>query len=100
MTRRLLAIFAAAQVLPRPRKYAVTFPHRGRGCAMKPIVIKYHVGDDMYQRRVTLTRAESYGWEIHVEAASQRDDPQTISGLTTAVILAMAEAIKDAGGAR
>lgn len=66
---------------------------------MKKVAVKYHVGEDMYQRRVMLTRTEMYGWEIHVEAASQRDDPQTISGLTPAVILAMAEAIKDAGGA-
>lgn len=55
----------------------------------------------MYQRRVTLTRTESYGWEIHTEAANQRDESQTISGLTPEVILALAEAIKDAaGGAR
>jgi hypothetical protein len=64
---------------------------------MKPISVKYLVGKDMHGRRVFLSRTETCGWEVIVEAANQRDDRQTIMGLTPEVILAMAEAIKDAG---
>lgn len=63
---------------------------------MKPVAVKYDVGKDKHGRRVFLSRTEMYGWEIHVEAANQRDDSQTISGLTPEVIRAMAEAVGDA----
>lgn len=61
---------------------------------MKPVAIKYDVGKDKYGRQVFLSRTQAYGWEIHVEAASQRDESQTIMGLTREVIIAMAEAVE------
>jgi hypothetical protein len=63
---------------------------------LKPVCVKYKVGKDMHQRTVHLTKTEMYGWEIHVEAASQRDEDQRVWCLTDEVILAMAEAVKEA----
>jgi len=65
--------------------------------------IEYEVGNDAYSRAVTLilepssTGRMEYG--IHVEAANQRDETQTVRGLTREVILAMAEAVKTGGAA-
>ncbi len=70
---------------------------------MKIRRIEYEVGNDAYSRAVTLFLEKSgrgtmeYG--IHVEAANQRDETQTVRGLTREVILAMAEAVKTGGTA-
>lgn len=57
---------------------------------MKIRRIEYEVGNDAYSRAVTLFLEKSgrgtmeYG--IHVEAANQRDETQTVRGLTREVI--------------
>lgn len=64
-------------------------------CKLRRLV--YDVGKDIYVRTVTfILEPDSYGrmsWSIHVEAANQRDESQTIRGLTAETILAMAEAV-------
>lgn len=65
---------------------------------MKPIAIKYRIGQDTCNRAVYLTRTEMYAWEIHVEAANQCDESQTIRYLPDEVLIAMAEAVRQTKG--
>ncbi len=59
--------------------------------------VEYEVGEDVYGRTVSLIKEpQSNGqmsWTIHVEAASQRDENQNVSGLTDDVIREMAKVV-------
>jgi len=53
---------------------------------VKPKTIEYDIGKDAYGRNVTLKYERDYVqreiYSIHISAANQLDDEQTISGLT------------------
>lgn len=65
---------------------------------MKPRKIEYDCGETRHSQTVTLEITNSQNQEevtITKHAASQRDDTQTIFGLSADNILKMAEAIKE-----
>lgn len=65
--------------------------------------VEYEVGKDAHGRTVLLRFDAGYpggksSWTIHRLAANQRDEDQQVTGLTSDVILAMADAVKAGGG--
>ena len=64
---------------------------------MKPKRIKYDIGRDAYDRQVTLKYERTYDgkdvWTIHRAEANQRDEPESVSGLTANNLRALAAVV-------
>lgn len=58
---------------------------------------QWHLGNDRYGRRVTLTRDAPHDWTIEIEPANQRDDGEIIRSLSRDLLI---EAGKIAEGFR
>lgn len=59
-----------------------------------PISIKWELGRDRYNRRVTLTR-EGDDWQIQIESSSQRDEGEIIRSLSRDLLIAAGEIAKE-----
>lgn len=65
---------------------------------MKPDKIEYKIGDTIHAQPIKLVFERDYlgreYWTIIQEPANQRDDRNSVSGLTKELIIKMAEAVK------
>lgn len=62
-----------------------------------PTAVEWSIGDNVHGQPIRLRRiwaGNRMEWQIHQDAADQRDDATWIGGLTPAQIKAMAEAVE------
>ncbi|WP_099864697.1 hypothetical protein [Pararhizobium haloflavum] len=61
---------------------------------MTPSTLSYRCGETRHGQQVELTWRDG-AWRIVKHAANQRDETQTLDGLSDSAILMMAEAVRD-----
>lgn len=65
---------------------------------MKAIKTEFDLGKTRFDQPVRLVHGKGsdgrYSWAIYRDAASQRDDTETVRGLTDEQLLAMADAVR------
>lgn len=66
---------------------------------MSPVRIEFDLGQNIHGQPLRLVKERTTGgrmaWTLYRDEANQRDDRSSVGGLTSEVILKMAEAVKN-----